>query len=81
MNQLFYVELGHRSYPTKTFVIEATCPLDALASARDFLADKLDEIYFANKIPLDIPLDVLLLKDHVTKTTVYTEETGFFQGQ
>lgn len=79
MSMLFHVELGNRSYPTKTFVIEAKDPLDALSMARDFLADKLEEIYFANQIPLDIPLDVLTLRCHETRAVVYTEETGLFQ--
>jgi hypothetical protein len=81
MGTLFYIELGNRRFPTKTFVIEAKDPLDAKQAADDFLSDKLHEIYFAYKIPLDIPLSVLSVMDHVTRKAVYTDETGFFQGE
>jgi len=59
MSCFYSVELGAIGYRTKTFVVEARSDLEAAECARSFLADKLDEIYFANDIPLDIPVDVL----------------------
>lgn len=62
---LYYsIELGAPGYKTKTFVLEAKSLEDATECAHCFLSDKLDEIYFANNIPLDIPLDVLKVVEH-----------------
>lgn len=60
----YSVELGAPGYKTKTFVLEARSLEEATADAHCFLSDKLHEIYFANNIPLDIPLDVLKVVEH-----------------
>jgi len=74
MGLYYSIELGAPGYKTKVFVIPGTSLEDATSSAHCFLADKLHEIYFANKIPLDVPLDVLKVVEHELTPT---ERKGF----